>query len=113
MTLSLIVPSAPDLNAFYATAQTIDSATKARRPKDKEKFDEAVATCARMLKGTMTFRSVSSLFHAQALGPDNKALGIQILGRQPATISPRRSSSLPPSAPTTAQAFAVPKLRLH
>ncbi len=67
--LSLIVPSAPDLDAFCAAAQTIDSATKAGRPKDKGKFDEAVATCARMLKLTMTFRSVSSLFHGQALVP--------------------------------------------
>ena len=67
--LSLIAPSAPDLDAFCAAAQTIDSATKAGRPKDKGKFDEAVATCARMLKLTMTFRSVSSLFHGQALVP--------------------------------------------
>ncbi|KAJ4291227.1 hypothetical protein N0V88_006227 [Collariella sp. IMI 366227] len=51
--LSLIVPSAPDLNAFCAAAQIIDSATKAGRPKDKERFDEAIAT----------------LFHGQALVP--------------------------------------------
>jgi hypothetical protein len=41
--LSLIVPRAADLATFLAAAQTIDTATRAGRAKDKDKLDDATA----------------------------------------------------------------------
>ncbi|KAK4096522.1 hypothetical protein N658DRAFT_501516 [Parathielavia hyrcaniae] len=43
--LSLIVPHAADLATFLAAAQTIDSATRAGRAKDRDKLDDAITRC--------------------------------------------------------------------
>lgn len=65
--LSLIVPHAADLATFLAAAQTIDSATRAGRAKDRDKLDDAITRCEQMLKAVMTRRMGNGLFHGKAL----------------------------------------------
>ncbi|KAK3933762.1 hypothetical protein QBC46DRAFT_359467, partial [Diplogelasinospora grovesii] len=66
--LSLIVP--PDqLDLFYNAAQTIDLAAKTGVPKDVDRYNEAIGVCCDLLKGVMTLRTTTDLFHGEVLLP--------------------------------------------
>lgn len=67
--LSLIIPPGGGVDAFCRAAQTIDSATKAGKPKDVDKYNDAITTCCKLLGSIMTLRTTRSLFHGNVLVP--------------------------------------------